>query len=368
MEPVTRQQLSRAFLAMSHAFASASPVTAALCAGLGRGPTPACEALFDQYFRIISAAHFNLPTFLAALHHMALSGEAPSLAHFFPSCGGGFIPEEGAALIAAAERCLEERREEVLDFLLTYEPRNHEVRRAAAVLLGALATVERLGGGLSLVQMGAQNGLLLQFDRYAYRLGAHQLGDSPLLLETAVNGNTAAVDRLLGLGMVSVVGRLGIDQDPADLRDPEQRRIAEAFIPPDQADRLARLRGACGLLDTAGEAPHLRRGLPELDLGRLLVEAYNEMAPGNTLLLFSLMSWTALDDEAQKRIALGVQSLAAQVRPHKPIAWLQAEEFTPGRGVLELRLHTFGWADLEDRSVVKLAEADPDLAWIRWLE
>lgn len=368
MEPVTRQHLSRSFLAMSQAMQATSPVTAALCQGLGRGPAPACEAVFDHYFRIISAAHFNLPAFLAALHHLALTGEAADLARFFPSCGGAFRQEEQAALTAAAEACLWERRDEVLDFLLTHEPRDDEARRATAVLLGTLATVDRFGGGLSLVQLGAQNALLLRFDQYAYRLGAHRLGGSPVLLETAVDGNVAAVERLLGPGMPSVVARRGVDQHPVDLRNPEQRHISEAFILPDQTERLTRLRSACTLMDPAGAQPDLRRGVPELDMARLLVEAYNEMAPGNTLLLFSLMAWTRLDDEAQKRIALGVQSLAAQVRPHKPIAWLQAEEFIPGRRVLELRLHTFGWADLEDRSVVKLAEADPDLAWIRWLE
>lgn len=368
MEQVTRQQLSRAFLALSQAMQSTSPVTAALCEGLGRGPAPACEALFDHYFRIISAAHFNLSTFLAALHHLALAGEAPALARLFPSCGGAFRPEEQAALTAAAEACLWERREEVLDFLLTHESRDDEARRATAVLMGALATVDRLGGGLSLVQLGARDNLLLRFDQYAYRLGPHRLGDSPLLLETAIDGKAAALERLLGPGMPRVVGRRGLDQDPVDLGDPEQRRIAEAFIPPDQMGRLTRLRHACNLTDSPVPPPDLRRGVPELDMGRLLVEAYNEMAPGNTLLLFSLMAWTRLGDEAQKRIALGVQSLAAQVRPHKPIAWLQAEPFIPGKQVLELRLHTFGWADLEDRAVVKLAETDPDLAWIRWLE
>lgn len=364
MEPVTRQRLNQAFFAMSHSTRSTSPVTSALCAGLGQGPAPGCEALFDQYFRIISAAHFNLPTFLAALHHLALAGHAPALARFFPSCGGSFAPAEQAALTAAAESALQEHREEVLDFLLTYEPRDIEVRRATAVLLGAQATVDRFGGGLSLVQLGAGDGLALLFDQYAYQLGDHHLGQSPLTLVTLTEGDSPPP---LPARLPRVVGRRGLDQGPVDLGDPTERLVSEAFIAPDQTGRLERFRTACALWEKA-ERPDLRQGIPELDLSRMLVEAYNEMEPGNTLLLFSLLAWSQIDDEAQKRIALGVQSLAAQVQPHKPIAWLQAEPFSPGQSTLELRLHTFGWADLEDRAVRRLAEAAPDLSWIRWLE
>lgn len=357
MEPVTRSQLSRAFLAVGEA--SPSPLYGALCAGLAQGPSPACEALFDHYFRIISATHMNLPVFLAGLHHLALSGQAPHLASFFPSCGGAFRPaEDGHGLLTAVESALREHREELLDFLLTYEAREPEVRRAAAVMLGALSTVEQFGGGLSLVQLGARDGLLLSFDQYGYDFGQGQRGQSPLVLESRAEG------RLPGGEIPAIVGRRGLDMAPVDLHDPAERLLSAAFLPPDDLERLARFRTACTLL---AEPIELRQGIAELDLPRLLVEAYNEMPPGNTLYLFSLLAWSQLDDEAQKRVASGLQSLAAQVRPHKPIAWLQAEPFVPGAAALELRLHTFGWADLEDREVRKLAEAAHDLSWIRWL-
>lgn len=358
MEPTTRQQLHRHLLTFSQT--SPSPLYSALCARLAQNASPACEALFDQYFRIISATHFNLPVFLAALHHLALSGDAPELARLFPSCGGTFHPhEDDNNLVALTETALRERREELLDFLLTYEPRDPEPQRATAALLGALATAEQFGGGLSLVQLGASDALMLSFDRYAYALGPLHLGTSPLLLQPAAEGKLPAGP------MPVIVGRTGLDMAPVNLDDPAERRVTEAFLPPDDLAALGRLRAA---IDLHSPEAVLRQGVPELDLSRLLVEAYNAMAPGNTLFLFSILAWSRLDDEAQKRVALGLQSLAAQVKPHKPIAWLQAEPFTPGSATLELRLHTFGWADLEDRSVRKLAEAAPDLSWIQWLE
>ncbi|MFZ5817598.1 MAG: DUF2332 family protein [Bacillota bacterium] len=361
MEPVTQQLLVRSLHRLAQSTRSTSPVTAALASGLGQGPSPGCLALFDHYFRIISATHLNLPALLAGLHYLALDGSAPELARFLPSCGGFFRPDQDqVALVLAAERLLLDRREELLDFMLSAEPREPEVRRAAALAVGALATAAQFGGGLTLVQLGAWDGLSLLFDRYAYRFGETCLGDAPLTLSAALSG------RLPAGSIPAVTGRFGLDPAPADLTDPAQRRMAEAFIAPDQTERLERFRAACTELER-GERPDLRRGVAELDLPRLLVEAYNAMPPGNTLLLFSLMAWSELDDEAQKRVALGLQSLAAQVRPHKPIAWFQAEPLGPGER-LELRLHTFGWADLEDRAVRRLGEADRDLAWIRLAE
>ncbi len=69
--------------------------------------------------------------------------------------------------------------------------------------------------------------------------------------------------------------------------------------------------------------------------------------------------------ERLSRFRSAVQVLAvrqaARVKAHKPLAWLQVEPAGPGSRV-EIRLHTFGWEDLEDRTVRKLAEAPADLA------
>jgi hypothetical protein len=106
----------------------------------------------------------------------------------------------------------------------------------------------------------------------------------------------------------------------------------------------------------------------EHDLAALLVERYNAMPEGNTLFLCQSLLWPYLAEEQRVRMTSAVQRLAAQLRPHKPLAWLQIEPFTPGSGTLTLRLQTFGWADQEDRAVRNLAEAAPDLAWVRWVE
>jgi|GEM_PF-5185839 len=367
MEPVTRHLLRQSYLALRQSAESTSPLVAALAGALGATLPPQLEALYDSYFRVISAVHPNLPVLLAGLHHLALSGEAPALARFYPSCGGQFRPGDEAALADSVAGVLGEHRESLLDFLLTYEPRDPEPRLSGAVLLGALATADRFGGGLSLVELGAGDGLALQFDRYRYAIGERHLGSGPALLALDLQDPAGTAHRLLEAPLPGVVGRIGLDPSPINLLDPAERRVSEAFIWPDQVERLARFRAAADLQAECGR-PEVRCGIPELDLAGLLVQRYNGMAPGNTLLLVSLLSWSRLDDPAQKRSALALQTLAAQVQPHKPIAWLQVDRFSPGQTALELRLHTFGWADLEDRAVRRLAEAAPDLSWVRWLE
>lgn len=360
-----QQSLRRAFGAQAIRWQGTSPVWAALCEGVAAGPAPTMDELFSRFLRIISATAPNVPLLLAALHALALEGAAPRSARFFPSCGGAFAPAEASALLDAAEADLAEAREDALDFMLSQEPADPALEICPLVLLGALAAAERFGGGLSVVELGSGGGLRLLFDRYAYRFGSRQLGESALSFSVEAGGATVAA--LLTRGMPRVVARCGLDLAPADLTDPRELNAVAAFLPPDQVERLERLRQAAAIMAQQGR-PDLRQGDVTSVLAPLLVEAYNEMAPGNTLLLVEALHWSGLSEEEKKRAAQAVQTLAAQVQPHKPIAWVQADTFTPGSCALELRLHTFGWADPEDRAVRRLAEASPAVTRVRWLE
>lgn len=355
MEPTTIQRLRQAFEAYGDRCRPESPLAADLAAALGDGPSPAALDLFGRFFRIISAAVPNIPLLIAAVHHQALRGEAPALARLFPTCGGSYAPAaDREALAAAAQERLAESREDLLDFMLSYSPVRDEPRRGAALLLGALAAAERFGGGLSVVEIGAGGGLHLLFDRY------------DLMREVAVRSGGATLAPLLERGLPPVVGRLGLEPEPRDLTDPDQALLSLAFRHPDDADGARRLRQAVALLSEQG-VPEIRQGTPEEDLAPLLVDAYNAMPAGNTLLLFQTGIFPYQADWQQQAMTLAVQRLAAQIQSHKPVAWLQAEPFTPGSRHLDLRLHTFGWRDPEEREVRKLGEAAPDLAWVDWL-
>lgn len=353
MEPTTIQRLRQALGAYAEHCRTESPVAAALAAGLGAGPSPALLDLFGRFYRIISATVPNVPLLIAAIHHLALRGEAPDLARLFSTCGGSCAPQDRDGLLAAAEAALADNREDLLDFMLSQSPVRDEPRRGAALLLGALATAERFGGGLSIVEIGAGGGLHLLFDQL------------DVMRDVTVRTGGDKLAPLLQRELPPIIGRVGLEPEPRDLANPEQALVSLAFLHPDDAPGAGRLRQAAALLAQHG-APAIRQGTPEADLAPLLTQAYNAMPEGNTLYLFQTQLRPFQSDWQQQQSTLAVQRLAAQIQPRKPIAWLQAEPFTPGSRTLDLRLQTFGWRDPEEREVRKLGEAAPDLAWVDW--
>lgn len=365
MEPTAAAGIRRAFAAFAARVEGESPLTAALLRGLERGPSPSLLRLYDRYYRIMSVTQPDPAALVAALHAAALAGEADALAELLPSCGGRF--ESGldeARLQAAAEATLEQAGATVLDNLLTGAPPHPQVEYNSLLLLGSTVAARHFGGGLSLLQLGAGTGLHLLWDRYSYRFGETRLGaPSGPLLEAEIAG---ADEGLITGALPVIVGRRGLEPDPADLTDPVQRLAAEATFYPDQFVRLERFRAACALLGGA-DRPVVSPGLPGTDVAPLLAESYAAMAPHHTLLLFDCGIWPRLTDAERRQVALAVQRLAARLEPHKPLAWLQAEPFAAAGGRIELRLQTFGWDDPEDRQVLRLAETDPQLRQIRWL-
>lgn len=353
--------LSTLFLGQARALRVRSPLSADLCQGLGHLLPPALTDLYDRYFRILSTYQSNPAVLLAALHHLALSGMAPELARLYPSCGGHYETGQSHRLAETVVTVLQRHGDEILDFILAKEERSVEVRHSAAVLAGAAAAVKIWGGGITPVELGCRGGLHLLFDQYSYRLASgRRLGQGNVVLDL-----DAPAQLLEPVGPVGQ--RYGLDPSPQDLCDPAERRLTESFFAPDETAGLARFRAATALLGQ-GPAVSIKQGQPAFDLAPLLAEAYQQMAPHNTLFLFSVLTWSRLSEDEQKRVALAVQSLASRLQPHKPMAWLQVEPPAAGGPVLELRLQTFGWADPEDRTVTRLAEAASDLAWLRPLE
>lgn len=121
-----------------------------------------------------------------------------------------------------------------------------------AVLLPALATV---AGPIALLEIGASAGLCLYPDRYSYRYrgegGVQALdpagGPSSVVLESDVSGDPP-------LRMPEVVWRAGIDLQPLDAADHDDRRFLTSLVWPGERGRVERIRAA---LDIAAADPPL---------------------------------------------------------------------------------------------------------------
>lgn len=143
----------------------------------------------------------------------------------------------------------------------------NEVRRAAA-LMPAVATVAQ-GGEIALIELGASAGLLLLLDRYQYVYtrpeGEVRVGDpnSALTLTTAVRGQVPVPSQV-----PSISRRIGVDINPIDPRDKEERRWLEALVWPEHTGRRERLTAGLGM--AAVDPPRVMRGDMAAGLENLL--------------------------------------------------------------------------------------------------
>ncbi|MCU1604236.1 MAG: uncharacterized protein JWP46_701 [Modestobacter sp.] len=101
---------------------------------------------------------------------------------------------------------------------------------------------------LTLIEVGASAGLCLYPDRYAYDYDGVRIGGpSPVTLTCTTAGPVPLPDRL-----PDVAARIGVDLDPRDPADPDDRAWLRALVWPGRPDRLARLDAA---LDLAAAEP-----------------------------------------------------------------------------------------------------------------
>ncbi|MFF2087081.1 DUF2332 domain-containing protein [Nocardia sp. NPDC058176] len=182
----------------------------------------------------------------------------------------------------------------------------------AATLLPVLA---RLPGPLSLIEVGASAGLCLYPDRYSYRYDGSALdpsdGRSPVVLPCATTGPVPIPTRL-----PRVVHRAGIDLNPLDPSDADDREWLAALVWPGQDERAARLRAACAI--AAAEPPHLVPG----DLNERVAELVHAAPPDSTVVVFHSAVLNYLPAQARAEFRTTVRDL--------PCHWVSQE----GPGVL----------------------------------
>jgi hypothetical protein len=112
----------------------------------------------------------------------------------------------------------------------------NECRRCVALVPAIWATsLDRF----HLIDFGTSAGLNLHIDRYRYRWDEVTWGpDSAVVLSTEMRGEQVVPQD------VEVLSRIGLDLNPVDPSDADDRRWLEALVWPEHIDRLVRLRAA----------------------------------------------------------------------------------------------------------------------------
>ena len=294
--------------------------------------------------------------FFAAVHCLLLDGATPhGLARFYPTLGGTYSDGDEAYPHFRAF-CLEHRAQ-IEALIATRRVQTNEVARAA-FLLPALALIARRGAPdqlLALVEVGTSAGLLLHVDRYAYDYGdgrVHGTPGSPLTIRCDLRGDRHPP---LPDGAPAVAARVGIDLNPIDLGDPEERRWLKALVWGDQVDRFRRLEQAITL--AAANPPRLLAG----DGIALTGQALDELPPDLTAVVFHCHTLNQFTPEMRERFAAVLAGRSAG----RPVYQLSLEYMAAGALHPEMRLKVYAGGVQTEETLLARYHAHGE--WLEWL-
>ena len=281
---------------------------------LAGGPT--AEVLRDHFDdRLSSVLALRL---LGGVHAFVLSGLAPELAAFYPSAGGTPETAPGSPRAWAALRQLLADHGEELRGWLDHPPQTNEVGRAAALLGGLRHIAAEKKLPVRLIEVGASAGLNLRADHFFVPGPAGSFGNpaSPVVLTGGWLGTPPPVSR------IHIVERAGGDLSPLDPLTAAGRLKATAYVWPDQADRLRRLRGSFRL---AARVPaQVRAESASVTVAR------TKLVPGTWTVVWHSIFRQYLSDLQRAELTAGVVALGAAATYRARFAYLYLEQSRAG--------------------------------------
>ena len=281
---------------------------------LSGGPT--ATVLRDHYEdKLSSVLALRL---LGGAHALALSGQAPELAQWYPSAGGTADDRPGSPRAwGALRQTLAQQGEEIRSWL-SHPPQTNEVGRAAALLGGLRYLAAEDPEPIRLVEVGASAGLNLRADHFRVTGAGTEYGDpeSPVALSDGWQGAAPPASH------ISVVERTGGDLAPIDPRDAHGQLTLTAYVWPDQADRLARLRGALAI--AAEVSADLRAESASDTLDRI------SLAHGTWTVLWHSIFRQYLDEQQRADLTARIEALGAAATGKARFAHLSLEQSRAG--------------------------------------
>jgi hypothetical protein len=255
--------------------------------------------------------------FAASVQHVVGRHRDNRFAAYYPVPGGDQPPLDDQFADRYRAFCLEHR-----DQLAEVQSRRvyqmNEVARCAQVAL-ALGALQRMRPGrkLALVDVGTGSGLGLYLDRYHYALSdGRQWGasDSSVDIECELRGSLSP----LLPATEKIDHRIGIDLNPLDLDDPEERAWLEACIPP-EAGALRRVAGAIDVART-GEAPIVRG-----DAHELLSDVLRAVPAGLLVVVVDSFASVFFDESLQREMS----ELISRLGRERDVAWIALDPLVP---------------------------------------
>lgn len=274
-----------------------------------------------------------------ALHALVLKGH-PDLGAVYPP-----HPVDADRLWAAICVALVEEAAFV-DAFIDNPPQTNEVRRSAALIAVGHFLAERYDLPIRTSELGASGGLNLHWDSYALKAAGQLRGPDNPVLTLSPDWHGPA----LPIVPPCVVSRGGVDISPLDpSRDSDALRL-QAYLWPDQPDRLALTHAAIGAATT-----RVDEGCA---IGSLTPRLPHQS--GTLHLVYSTIAWQYFSPGKQAEGAAAIAEAGARATDDTPLAWFGMEQDDAGPGAaLTLRL----WPDA---ITLDLGRADFHGRWFDW--
>jgi hypothetical protein len=207
--------------------------------------------------------------------------------------------------------------------------------------------------------LGASAGLNLNMDEFSYDTGVWTAGDpsrADVIIDTQWSGPAPDI----GNGL-QIRHRSGCDQNPLNVTNPDHARLLNAYVWPDQPERLARLRGAIKLAVQ-------RRLVPEkADAADWLNTKLQERKADALTIVYHSIFLIYPDEATRNRINDLMEAAGALATEQNPLAWLRFE----WPGILGLPVTNITDAALEliqwpGGKRTLLATIDSHGRWVNW--
>lgn len=174
----------------------------------------------------------------AGVQYLMMGDDETLLAAYYPNFADN--PLEVGGIVGPFTDFVVAHADDLVDIGRTRYTQTNECRRCVGLLPAVWATG---ANRFHLIDFGTSAGLNLQLDRYRYRWGSMTWGpeDSPVELVTEMRGGEPTQND------IEILSRTGIDLNPLNPSNPDDRRWLEALVWPEHHERRLRLRAALAL-------------------------------------------------------------------------------------------------------------------------
>ena len=263
-----------------------------------------------------------------AIHRLALTDKAPSIACHFPSTGG----TPGPTLVADYLEALAIFRSEIEDGLARPVQTN-EVGRTTMLVTGMSFFAREVGiPATHLREVGSSCGLNLQVDDYFFEVNGTSYGNGNALVR--FEDSAWGTPRPDIAQCPALLSRAGCDIAPLDARNENDQFTLLSFVWPDQFERFTRLRNAINnaCASPTYVSPH------QQDATEWIHEQFENISFDEPVLIFHSIVWQYLSQKTKDAFREAVNNHCTE--RSAPTGWLRME---PAGPVADLRIDI--WED-----------------------